>query len=60
MAAQLMARKVWRVALAVMINGARHQFLARAAFPGDQRGGVAAGQLADDLENILHRLRCAR
>ena len=45
-----------RAAVAVMINRARHQFLARAAFAGDERGGVRDGELADQLEHLLHRL----
>ena len=57
MAAQLTARK-WLLtpAIAVMINGAGDKFLARAAFTGDQRGRVADGDLADEFENLLHRL----
>ena len=46
-------------AVAVMVNRAGDQFLAGAAFAGDQRGGVAAGDLADELENLLHRLAAA-
>ena len=47
-------QKSLRMALAVMIYGPRHQLLARAAFPRDQRRRVASGQLPDDLENRLH------
>ena len=39
-----------------MINRAGDEFLARAAFAGDERGGVAGGDLADEFENLLHRL----
>ena len=43
-------------AVAVMINRAGDEFLAGAAFAGDERGGVGAGDLADELEHLLHRL----
>ena len=46
-------------AVAVMINRAGDEFLAGAAFTGDERGGVAGGHLADELENLLHRLTAA-
>ena len=42
MAAQLTARNGLSAALAVMVNGAGDQFLAGAAFAGDQRGGIDA------------------
>src|ERR1035437_6764232 len=42
--------------VAVMINRAGDEFLAGAAFTGDERGGVAGGHLTDELENLLHRL----
>ena len=42
--------------LAVMVNGARHQFLARATLAGDQSSGVAGRQLPDHFENFLHDL----
>ena len=41
-------------ARAVLINGASHQFLACAAFSGDQDGGIGAGQLTNQLEDLLH------
>ena len=47
-------------AVAVMINRAGDQFFSRAAFAGDERGGVAGGDLANEFENLLHRARCAR
>ena len=47
------------VALAVLVNGASNQFLAGAALAGDQRRGIRAGQLADHLEHLLHRLAAA-
>ena len=47
------------IALAVMIDGAGDEFLAGAAFAGDQGRGVAAGELADDFENVLHGLAAA-
>src|SRR5439155_2325603 len=43
-------------AAAMMVNGAGHQFLARAALSRDQRGGVAGRELTDQLENALHRV----
>ena len=46
-------------AVAVMINGAGDQFLAGAALAGDERGGVGGGDLADELEDLLHRLAAA-
>ena len=45
--------------MAVVVDGARDQFLARAAFAGDERGGVGGGELADELEDLLHRLAAA-
>jgi hypothetical protein len=42
-------------AVAVMINRAGDKFLAGAALAGDERGGVARGDLADEFENLLHR-----
>ncbi len=44
-------------AAAVVINRAGDQFLAGAAFAGDERRGVRGGELTDQFENILHRLR---
>src|SRR5208282_347605 len=41
-------------AVAVMINRAGNQFLAGAAFAGNERGGVGHGDLADEFENLLH------
>jgi hypothetical protein len=46
-------------AVAVMVNGAGDEFLAGAAFAGDERGGVAGGDLADELEHLLHRAAAA-
>ena len=43
-------------AFAVMIDGARDQLFASAALAGNQGGGVAARQLPDGFENILHGL----
>ena len=43
-------------AVAVVINGARDQLLAGAAFAADQGGGIRGGELADQLEDLLHRL----
>ena len=42
-----------------MINRAGDKFLAGAAFAGDERGGVGCGDLADELEHLLHRLAAA-
>ena len=44
---------------AVMVNRARDQLLAGAAFAGDEGGGVGGRELADELEYILHRLAAA-
>ena len=41
--------------LAVAVNGARDELLPRAAFAGDERSGIAGGELADGFENLLHR-----
>ena len=46
-------------AAAVMVNRSGDQFFSRAAFTGDQGGRVGGGQLADQLENILHRVAAA-
>ena len=46
-------------AMAVMIDGAGDEFLAGAAFAGDERGGVRLRDLADELEDLLHRLAAA-
>ena len=46
-------------AVAVMINRAGDEFLAGAAFAGDERGGVGGGDLADEFEHLLHRLAAA-
>ena len=46
-------------AVAVMINRAGDEFLAGAAFAGDERGGVGGGNLADEFEHLLHRLAAA-
>jgi hypothetical protein len=43
------------VAFAVMIDGAGDEFLTRAAFAGDERGGIGSGDLADEFEDLLHR-----
>ena len=48
-----------RRAVAVMIDRAGYQFLARAAFAGDERGRVGCGNLADEFENALHRSAAA-
>ena len=45
-----------RAALAVAVDRAGDEFLAGAAFAGDQRGGVARGDLADEFEHLLHAL----
>ena len=47
------------ISIAVMINGAGNKLLARAAFTGDERGRIACGDLADKLENLLHRFAAA-
>ena len=41
-------------ARALAVKGAGHQFLAGAAFARDQHGGLGAGDLADQLAQILH------
>src|SRR6267142_3056705 len=41
-------------AIAMMIDGAGDKFFAGAAFTGDQRGCIAACELADELEDLLH------
>ena len=38
----------------MVINRAGHQFLAGATFPGDKRGCIGAGKLANGLEHLLH------
>ena len=42
-----------------MINGPRHQLLAGPAFAGDQHRGLGLRYLADELEDLLHRLALA-
>ena len=39
---------------AQVMNGARHQFLARAAFPVDQHRRLGGRHLPDQRENLLH------
>ena len=46
-------------AAAVMVNGPRHQLLARPAFARNQHGRLRLGYLADKLEDLLHRLALA-
>jgi hypothetical protein len=46
-------------AMAVAVQAARHEFLAGAALAGDHHRGVAGGELADDLEDLLHGRRGA-
>ena len=52
-------QKRLRAAMAVMINRAGDEFLARAAFAGDERGGIRARHLADEFEHLLHWLAAA-
>src|SRR5689334_9185361 len=53
-------REEWfGAAIAVMINRARDEFLASAAFTRDERRCIRTGELADELENFLHRLTAA-
>ena len=52
-------KKRLRRAVAVMINRAGNEFLAGAAFAGDERGRVGGGNLADELEHALHRSAAA-
>ncbi len=42
-------------ALALAIQGAGDQFLAGAAFAGDEDGGLGAGDFADELAQVFHR-----
>ena len=44
---------------AVLENGARDEFLARAAFAGDENGRAGRRDLADELVDLLHRGRAA-
>src|SRR5437762_14383577 len=46
-------------AVAMMINGAGDKFLAGTAFSGDQRSGIGARELADELEDLLHGFTAA-
>src|ERR1035441_6410475 len=41
------------------MDGARHQFLARTAFPANQNGGVAAGHPGDELLHLSHGIAFA-
>ncbi len=59
MAPQLMGTKGLVPALAVVMDGPGHQFLAGAAFPGDQDVDPAAGDLLDQVVDLLHRLALA-
>ena len=52
-------QKRLRAAVAVMINRAGDKFLAGAALTGDERGGIRRRHLADELEDLLHRLAAA-
>src|SRR5690606_10224554 len=44
---------------AVLMNAARDELLAGSAFPRDKHGDIAERDLADRLENLLHRLGTA-
>ena len=48
-----------RIALAGPMQRLRHQLLAGAGLAGDEDGGVRAGHLADELEDLEHRLGAA-
>ena len=56
---KLMARKWSFGAAAVMINGAGDEFLAGAAFARDEHSCVRLRDLADEFEDLLHRLAIA-
>ena len=43
----------------VLVDATGDEFLARAAFAGDEHGGVARGDLADGLQDFLHRFGTA-
>jgi len=43
----------------MLVDAARDELLARAAFAGDEHGRVARSDLADGLQNFLHRLGAA-
>ncbi len=43
----------------VLVDAAGDEFLARAAFAGDEHGRVARGDLADGLQDFLHRFGTA-
>jgi hypothetical protein len=60
MAAVLMATKRPVGTRAVFVQRARHQFLAGAAFAGDEHGDVALAQPADGAEHVLHGRRLAQ
>jgi hypothetical protein len=45
--------------MAVVVDGVGHQFLAGAAFPPDQDGGIAFGHLGDHLEDFPHLVAVA-
>ena len=45
---------------ALPVKRPRHQFLARPALPGDQDGGLGAGDLADQQPQLFHRLAFAQ
>ena len=59
-AAQLMARNGCALRWLWLIDRAGDEFLARAALAGDERGGVARGELADEFEHIAASARCGR
>ena len=54
MAAQLTTTSGILTPLAVLIDGAGHQFLSRARFPADEHGGVGRGHPPDRLVELLH------
>ena len=43
----------------MLVDAARDEFLARAAFAGDEYGSIARGDLADRLQDFLHRFGAA-
>ena len=60
MAAVLMATNGPAGARRMLVQRARHQFLARARFAGDQHRDLALAQAADGAEHVLHGRRLAQ
>ena len=59
MAAQLMATNGLPARGAVVMDGARYQFLAGTAFPANKNGGIAAGHPGDELLHLPHGITFA-